>query len=142
MPTVLPIMASDIPLTAAGMQLTLGALTANAAAVVPGPDRTVTGRITVPAAALEGAECVEIQYRGVEVVGGTLDDFEDHSFGGLVLKQGARAFNRLYFDERLVLWQRNDAESSDEALQLPFSIAYPNANYPSECRSECKQAPS
>ncbi|KAJ2207237.1 hypothetical protein IW145_001600 [Coemansia sp. RSA 521] len=134
MPTVLPIMASDIPLTAAGMQLTLGALTANAAAVVPGPDRTVT--------ALEGAECVEIQYRGVEVVGGTLDDFEDHSFGGLVLKQGARAFNRLYFDERLVLWQRNDAESSDKALQLPFSIAYPNANYPSECRSECKQAPS
>ncbi|KAJ1858281.1 hypothetical protein GGH12_001216 [Coemansia sp. RSA 1822] len=144
--TVLPIMASDIPLTAAGMQLTLGALTADAAAVVPGPDRTVTGRITVPAAALESAECVEIQYRGVEVVGGTLDDFEDHSFGGLVLKQGARALNRLYFDERLVLWQRNDTtvsnDSDTEALQLPFSIAYPNANYPSESRSECKQAPS
>ncbi|KAJ2498719.1 hypothetical protein GGH96_004077 [Coemansia sp. RSA 1972] len=140
MPTVLPIMASDIPLAAGGMQLTLGALTADAAAVVPGPDRTVTGRITVPAAALEGAECVEVQYRGVEVVGGTLDDFEDHSFGGLVLKQGARALNRLYFDERLVLWQRST--EADEALQLPFSIAYPNANYPSECRSECKQAPS
>ncbi|KAJ2827745.1 hypothetical protein IWW50_001734 [Coemansia erecta] len=133
-------------LPAAGMQLTLGAINTAAAATVPGPDRTVTGSIAVPAAALEDAERIEIQYRGVEVVGGTLDDYEDRSFHGLTLKKGARALNRLYFDERLVLWQRSSDAAAQPAaelsLSLPFSIAYPNANYPSERRSECTKAPS
>ncbi|KAJ2648817.1 hypothetical protein IWW40_003617 [Coemansia sp. RSA 1250] len=97
--------------------------------------------ISVPASALEKAERVEVQYRGVEVVGGTLADYEEDSFGGLVAKKGAPVLNKLYFDERLVLWQRS-SDMSAEALSLPFSIAYPNANYPSECKSECKQAPS
>ncbi|KAJ2309211.1 hypothetical protein IWW52_005755, partial [Coemansia sp. RSA 2704] len=135
-------MATDAqPLPTAGVQLTLGPSSADAAAVVPGPDRIVTGSIAVPAAALATAARVEVQYRGVEVVGGTLADYEDYSFDGLVLKKGARALTKLYFDERLVVWQRG-GDAAGAALALPFAIAYPNANYPSECRSECAQAPS
>ncbi|KAJ2844651.1 hypothetical protein IWW36_005099, partial [Coemansia brasiliensis] len=74
--------------------------------------------ISVPASALEKADRIEVQYRGVEVVGGTLADYEENSFGGLVAKKGAPVLNKLYFDERLVLWQRN-SDMSAEALSLP-----------------------
>ncbi|KAJ2487331.1 hypothetical protein IWW37_005282 [Coemansia sp. RSA 2050] len=104
---------------------------------VPGPDRVLTG------SALAGAEQVEVQYRGVEVVGGTLDDFDD--IETLVPRKGMRALTKVYFDERLVLWRREassfDGESG-ESLRLPFSIALPRANYPAEIKSVCKPAPS
>ncbi|KAJ2157372.1 hypothetical protein GGF46_004548 [Coemansia sp. RSA 552] len=135
-------MASDEPpqLPTGGMQLTLGTPPGGAVAV-PGPDKIVTGSVTVPESALDSVQRVEVQYRGVEVVGGTLDDYEDGSFDGLALRKGARALNRLYFDERLVLWRR-DAEAGPPPGPLPFSIAYPNANYPSEVRSASASAPS
>ncbi|KAJ1885911.1 hypothetical protein LPJ71_009240, partial [Coemansia sp. S17] len=99
--------------------------------------------VVVAGYALAAAEQVEVQYRGVEVVGGTLDDFDD--IETLVPRKGVRALTKIYFDERLVLWRREtstfDCENGDY-LRLPFSIALPRANYPAEIKSACKPAPS
>ncbi|KAJ2415021.1 hypothetical protein H4218_005497 [Coemansia sp. IMI 209128] len=110
---------------------------------VPGPDRVLSGFVVVAGSALAGAEQVEVQYRGVEVVGGTLDDFDD--IETLVPRKGMRALTKVYFDERLVLWRRETSSfdgESGEYLRLPFSIALPRANYPAEIKSVCKPAPS
>ncbi|KAJ2808732.1 hypothetical protein H4R20_000677 [Coemansia guatemalensis] len=128
----------SLRLPTAGMHITIASTDAAPAA---GPDKIVTGHVSVPEASLSGVDRIEIQYRGVEVVGGTLDDYEDHSLDGLILKEGARALNKLYFDERLVLWER-DRDAPASAQQLLFSIAYPNANYPGEVKSVCRSAPS
>ncbi|KAJ2467290.1 hypothetical protein GGI03_001646 [Coemansia sp. RSA 2337] len=110
---------------------------------IPGPDRVLTGFVVVAGYTLAAAEQVEVQYRGVEVVGGTLDDFDD--IETLVPRKGVRALTKIYFDERLVLWRREtstfDSENGDY-LRLPFSIALPRANYPAEIKSACKPAPS
>ncbi|KAJ2445934.1 hypothetical protein GGF42_005837, partial [Coemansia sp. RSA 2424] len=84
-----------------------------------------------------------VQYRGVEVVGGALDDFDD--IGALVPRKGVRALTKIYFDERLVLWRREtpaEAFETGDFLRLPFAIALPRANYPAEIKNACKSAPS
>ncbi|KAJ1892365.1 hypothetical protein LPJ66_006385, partial [Kickxella alabastrina] len=117
----------------------------------PGPDRILTGHVLVSEGAFEGVERVEIQYRGVEVVGGTLEDYEDDSLDGLQPHKGVRALNKVYFDERLVVWQqeqqnkklKNDDDVKDTSdMKLPFSIAFPCANYPTAAKSVCVSAPS
>ncbi|KAJ2336312.1 hypothetical protein GGI00_000906, partial [Coemansia sp. RSA 2681] len=93
--------------------------------------------------ALAAAELIEVQYRGVEVVGGALDDFDD--IGALVPRKGVRALTKIYFDERLVLWRRetpSEALETGDFLRLPFAIALPRANYPAEIKNACKSAPS
>ncbi|KAJ1986889.1 hypothetical protein GGI25_006138 [Coemansia spiralis] len=118
-------------------------------AAEPGPDRILNGYVLVDESLLEDAERIEIQYRGVEVVGGTLDDFEDDTLDGLHPRKGVRAFNKVYFDERLVVWQRDDTDPAGAArspdgtsTKFEFSIAFPHANYPAEIKSICKAAPS
>ncbi|KAJ1725760.1 hypothetical protein LPJ53_000021 [Coemansia erecta] len=112
----------------------------------PGPNRILSGHVVVPENRLGGVHSVEIHYRGVEVVGGTLDDFEDDSPLGLQPRKGVRALSKQYFDERLVLWQR-PADSADDSAtteeqRLAFSIAFPSANYPTAVKSVCASAPS
>ncbi|KAJ2759968.1 hypothetical protein IWQ56_005601, partial [Coemansia nantahalensis] len=131
------------------MQITIAPLPSGDPAV-PGPDTIVTGHVSVPVAALRGADRLVLQHRGVEVVGGTLDDYDDVNPNTLAPKKGARALSRTYFDERLVLWQRGEdasaaatAAAGDNGVALlPFSIAYPNANYPCQVRSVSAAAPS
>ncbi|KAJ2610250.1 hypothetical protein H4S08_003692 [Coemansia sp. RSA 1365] len=135
---IFPMPLDSQRLPTGGMHITIASTDATPAA---GPDKIVSGHVSVPEASLSGVDRVEIQYRGVEVVGGTLDDYEDYSLDGMVPKEGARALNKLYFDERLVLWVR-DKEAPANAQQLMFSIAYPNANYPGEIKSVCRSAPS
>ncbi|KAI7825467.1 hypothetical protein BX661DRAFT_171969 [Kickxella alabastrina] len=114
----------------------------------PGPDRILTGHVLVSEGAFEGVERVEVQYRGVEVVGGTLEDYDDDSLDGLQPRKGVRALNKVYFDERLVVWQQSkEVKSDDNAkdtsdMNLPFSIAFPCANYPTAVKSVCVSAPS
>ncbi|KAJ2798380.1 hypothetical protein H4S07_005705, partial [Coemansia furcata] len=99
--------------------------------------------VVVAGSALADAEQVEVQYRGVEVVGGTLDDFDD--IETLVPRKGVRALTKIYFDERLVLWRREMSafdDENEEYVRLPFAIALPRANYPAEIKSVCKAAPS
>ncbi|KAJ2079499.1 hypothetical protein H4R24_003732 [Coemansia sp. RSA 988] len=126
------------PLPNAGMHITI---VSTDDSPVSGPDKIVTGHVSVPEESLIGVNRIEIQYRGIEIVGGTLDDYEDHSLDALILKEGARALNKQYFDERLILWER-EKDTVTKAHQLQFSIAYPNANYPGEVKSLCRSAPS
>ncbi|KAJ2470214.1 hypothetical protein GGI02_003079, partial [Coemansia sp. RSA 2322] len=115
----------------------------------PCPDRVLAGFVLVSAAALGTAERIDVQYRGVEVVGGTLDDFDDTD-SVLIPRSGVRALSKVYFDERLELWRRGNALAthsaeacgSEEFRRLEFAIAVPRANYPAEIRSVCVAAPS
>ncbi|KAJ1813214.1 hypothetical protein LPJ75_003284, partial [Coemansia sp. RSA 2598] len=96
---------------------------------------------------LHVVERIEVHYRGVEVIGGTLEDFDDASLDGLQPRKGVRALSRLYFDERLVLWQKHQQPQPTEEptcseTKLPFSIAFPSANYPTAVKSICRSAPS
>ncbi|KAJ2596449.1 hypothetical protein H4R99_004914 [Coemansia sp. RSA 1722] len=114
----------------------------------PGPDRILSGHVVVSQEVLESVERIEVHYRGVEVVGGTLEDFEDETLDGLQPRKGVRALSKLYFDERLVVWQKNQEQQqqqTDEKVnetELPFSIAFPCANYPTAVKSVCRSAPS
>ncbi|KAI8321945.1 hypothetical protein GQ54DRAFT_311381 [Martensiomyces pterosporus] len=122
--------------------------------VAPGPDCTLKGHVLVTAKSNDAIGRVEVQFRGVEVVGGTMDDFDDE-LEELQPRKGARALNKVYFDERLVVWDRQEDSSppppstsngwdDDEGWEkkLTFAIALPRANYPAEIKSVCSAAPT
>ncbi|KAJ1791140.1 hypothetical protein LPJ59_005040, partial [Coemansia sp. RSA 2399] len=121
------------------------------APVETGPDKIISGYVEVDQALLRQTEKIEIQYRGVEVAGGTLSDFDDNYVEGLQPRAGMRAFSKVYFDERLTVWQRSEEKQQQEEASgntttaLPrrfdFSIAFPHANYPAQVHSTCEAAP-
>ncbi|KAJ2534656.1 hypothetical protein EV175_007000, partial [Coemansia sp. RSA 1933] len=107
--------------------------------------------VVVDEALLRQCSKIEIQYRGVEVAGGTLSDFEDDYVEGLQARAGIRAFSKVYFDERLTVWQGDSTSSTEAAAEasggtqsrrFDFGIAFPHANYPAQVRSMCEAAPS
>ncbi|KAJ2742466.1 hypothetical protein GGI20_004457 [Coemansia sp. BCRC 34301] len=134
--------ASSLPAPAGAIQVFISP-NPDGSPGVPGPDRVLTGFVVAASSALAAAEQIEVQYRGVEVVGGTLDDFDD--IGALVPRKGVRALTKIYFDERLVLWRRelpSEDFGAGDFMRLPFAIALPRANYPAEIKTVCKPAPS
>ncbi|KAJ1662988.1 hypothetical protein IW140_004715 [Coemansia sp. RSA 1813] len=117
--------------------------------VETGPDKILNGYVEVDEALLKQADKIEIQYRGVEVVGGTVADFDDDYVEGLQPRTGMRAISKVYFDERLTVWQRSSEPAQPDDLQegllhrrFDFCIAFPHANYPAQVRSTCDAAPS
>ncbi|KAJ2396526.1 hypothetical protein GGI23_003882, partial [Coemansia sp. RSA 2559] len=122
------------------------------APVETGPDKIISGYVEVDQALLRQTEKIEIQYRGVEVAGGTLSDFDDNYVEGLQPQAGIRAFSKVYFDERLTVWKRSEeqqhekeGEATGDNSALPrrfdFSIAFPHANYPAQVHSKCEAVP-
>ncbi|KAJ1966219.1 hypothetical protein GGI12_000241 [Dipsacomyces acuminosporus] len=110
--------------------------------VAPGPQGVVKGHVLVNTTAKDALGTVEIQFRGVEVVGGTMADL-DNDLEELHPRKGARSLNRVYFDEQLVLWDHaNTALEHGGQMMLPFAIVMPKANYPAEIKSLCDAAPS
>ncbi|KAJ1940185.1 hypothetical protein EC988_007107, partial [Linderina pennispora] len=90
-------------------------------------------RVTAAAGAVDR---IEVRYRGIEVVGGTVDDDVD-DFDGQPARKGVRVLTKAYFDERLVVWDQATGAGLEWGAEqtLGFSIGMPRANYPAEIRS-------
>ncbi|ORX67241.1 hypothetical protein DL89DRAFT_55187 [Linderina pennispora] len=103
--------------------------------IVPGPGCVLRGSVRVTAAA-GAVDKIEVRYRGIEVVGGTVDDDVD-DFDGQPARKGVRVLTRAYFDERLVVWDQATGAGLEWGAEqtLGFSIGMPRANYPAEIRS-------
>ncbi|KAJ1951451.1 hypothetical protein FBU59_000141 [Linderina macrospora] len=100
--------------------------------IVPGPGCV----LRVTAAASSAVDKIEVRYRGIEVVGGTVDDSVDE-FDGQPARKGVRVLTKAYFDERVVVWDGAQGATMEWGTEqtIGFSIGMPRANYPAEIRS-------
>ncbi|KAJ1731212.1 hypothetical protein LPJ72_004064 [Coemansia sp. Benny D160-2] len=140
------------PDNSTGIRVCFSNQTDDTSLVELGPEKILSGHVEIEETLITQVERIEIQYRGVEIVGGTVDDFDDDYEEGLQAYTGIRAFNKVYFDERLVVWQRGteaaEAPSSDappppaHLRKFDFQIAFPYANYPAQVCSKCSTASS